>query len=130
MNQYYGWPHYWNMEPMLTVPMARPDMLIDAPESDPHLRSFREVSAYSFAAADREWGSVEDFLADDQTWQIQQLVIASPDWLSRKKVMLATSNVARVSWADRLVSTRLTAAAVEDGPVYDPASVAGAGHKG
>lgn len=86
---------------------------------DPHLRSTREVTGYHIDAADGAIGHVEDFIVDDQTWQINYIVIDTRNWLPGKKVMIAPGRIDRVRWAEKKVYVALQRQAIEHSPEFD-----------
>ena len=67
---------------------------------DPHLRSAREVIGYYVAATDGDIGHVEDLVIDDATWMLPQLVIDTRNWLPGRKVLIDTSRLRSVDWAE------------------------------
>ena len=97
---YYGFPYYWN-GPYLWGPMYYPQ-LPDADQEiveerraeqeeagDLHLRSATKVTGYHIDATDGEIGHVEDFIIDDETWEIRYMVVDARNWLPGKKVLIA-----------------------------------------
>ena len=55
---------------------------------DTHLRSTHEVSGYHVKATGGEIGHVEDFLFDDETWEIRYVIVDTRNWWPAKKVLL------------------------------------------
>ena len=128
MNTYYGWPHYWSIEPIFSAPaLPAPETPPEEPEpalGDPHVRSFKEVSGYRAEASDGEAGQVGDFLTEAGGWAIRSLVVDTGNWLSGKKVLIPVREIASVWWAGKEVRLRLGREQVESSPAYDAASVA------
>jgi hypothetical protein len=56
---------------------------------DMHLRSANNVAGYYIEATDGEIGHVEDFIIDDETWEIRYMVVDIRNWLPGKKVLIA-----------------------------------------
>ncbi len=125
--RYYGWPYYWQGDglwgmsgfPILELP-AKPlpsepaNTSGRSPEStDAHLRSTQAVNGYRIQASDGTIGHVCDFMMDDQSWAISQLVIKTGHRLSGKEVQIPTSQVDRISYEKSTVSVKLTSEAVE-----------------
>ena len=128
---YYGFPYYWN-GPYLWGPMYYPQ-LPDADQEiveerraeqeeagDLHLRSATKVTGYHIDATDGEIGHVEDFIIDDETWEIRYMVVDTRNWLPGKKVLIAPRWIERVSWDDSKVYVNLSREAIGSGPAYDP----------
>jgi len=124
MNLHYGWPHYWSVEPLPLAPVAvemDPSRSEEA-AGDPHLRSLREVSSYSFCNEGGQLGLVDDFVADVENWIVRYLVIATGRHWPRRRVLIGPSWVTRITWADKEVRTALTQADLGNSPEFDPAA--------
>jgi hypothetical protein len=135
-NRYYGYPPYWagsyatGLWGFGALPLAgmRPTLSAREGERPPaptepdeiHLRSGREVAGYRVAATDDKIGHVENFLFEDDSWAIRQLVIDTRDWWPGRHVLVSTDHVERVSWPERSVHLRIARADVERSPEYDP----------
>jgi hypothetical protein len=125
--RYYGWPYYWQGDglwgmsgfPILELP---PKPLPSEPatargpqpeRADAHLRSAQAVNGYHVQASDGMIGHVCDFMMDDQTWAIRQVVIKTGHRFSGKEVQIPTRNVDRISYPDSSLFVNLTREAVE-----------------
>ncbi len=127
---YYSWPYYWDgmygwagwTYPGALATAAPTDRTAVAEQErgDLHLRSSDEVIGYHIQATDEEIGHVEDFLVDDETWQIRYMVVDTSNWWFGKKVLIAPTWIAGVSWAEQKVSVDLLKEAVKDSPQWDP----------
>jgi sporulation protein YlmC with PRC-barrel domain len=128
--RYYGWPYYWQGDglwgmsgfPILELP-AKPLPSEPATASGPrpkradaHLRSTQAVKGYHIQASDGIIGHVCDFMMDDKSWAIGQLVIKTGHRLSGKDVLIPTKNVDRISYEESTVFVSLTMEAVEQSP--------------
>jgi hypothetical protein len=128
--RYYGWPYYWQGDalwgmsgfPILELP---PKSLPGEPASasgpqsertDAHLRSTQAVNGYHLQASDGTIGHVCDFMMDDQSWAIGQVVIKTGHRLSGKEVQIPVNKVDRISWDESKVFVNLTKEAVEQSP--------------
>ena len=138
---YYGWPYYW-YGPAAWGAWAYPNELAAAQtaqaletarqagatatgtqeqeRADPHLRSVKEVTGYRIQATDDEIGHVEDFIADDESWQIRYLVVDTSNWWFGKQVLLARDWIRDVSWLDQKLYVDLTRDQVKGSPAWDP----------
>jgi hypothetical protein len=136
-HRYYGWPYYWQGGgvwgmsgfPILELP---PKPLPDEPataigpqpeRADAHLRNTQAVNGYHLQASDGIIGHVCDFMMDDKSWAIGQLVIKTGHRFSGKEVLTPTSTVARISFDESTVFVNLTKEAVERGSVHHLAPV-------
>ncbi len=127
---YYGWPTYWGSADMWgTSPYIRRDRenwqksIQNQNTQDPHLRSTKAVSGYHIHAVDGEIGHVEDFIIDDETWEILYLIIDTQNWWFGKKVLISTRWIERVSWDESMVFVNLTCESIEQSPEYNPTSL-------
>jgi uncharacterized protein YrrD len=128
--QYYGWPYYWggpsawgwNGEP---APLAftEPPPPREPPESeeglDVRLRSVEEILGYHIAAQDQEIGHVEDFILDEATWTMTDLLVDTRNWWPGKKVLIPHTAIQVVSWIDRAITVNLTREQIQQAPEYD-----------
>ena len=130
--RYYEHPNYWGYSgiwgmgayPGLLTAGNSSELLaedIDVP-GDVHLRSAQEVRGYHIQGTDGEIGHVEDFIVDDQTWEVRYLVVDTSNWLFGKKVLVAPRWASRVSWEEKKVFVDLSQQTIKDGPVWDAAA--------
>jgi hypothetical protein len=68
-------------------------------------------------------GHICDFMMDDQSWAIGQLVIKTGHRFSGKEVQIPTSLVKRISYEKSTVSVNLTSEAVQQSPAPQAAPV-------
>ena len=134
--RYYGWPYYWQGDglwgmsgfPILELPSSAlpsdPTTSSHWPGegADAHLRSTQAVNGYLLQASDGMLGHVCDFMMDDQSWVISQLVIKTGHRLSGKEVEIPASQVSRISWDESAVFIKLSQEAVEHSPAHLVAS--------
>jgi len=134
--RYYGWPYYWQGGglwgmsgfPILELPpkplSGEPATAIGPqPErADAHLRSTQAVDGYHLQASDGIIGHVCDFMMDDKSWAIGQLVIKIGHRLSGKEVLIPTNQVAQISFDESTVFVSLTREAVEQSPAHHVSS--------
>jgi len=130
-HRYYGWPAYWLGDGMwgiggasvLEMPPIFPSQSSAANGAQPkpadaHLRSTQAVSGYHVQAMDGIAGHVCDFLMDDQSWAIGQLVVKIGHRFTGNEVLIPVSQVDRISYDDSAVFVKLTKEAVEKSPAY------------
>jgi hypothetical protein len=141
-HRYYGWPFYWqggSLWGMSGFPIleqrSKPFSGEQAPKAsarregaDAHLRSAKALIGYGVQAQNEAVGHVTDFLLDDTSWAIQNLVIDAGHWLSFKSVLIAPSQTDRISCDESKLFVNLTKEAILHAPAYDPASFGAAEH--
>jgi sporulation protein YlmC with PRC-barrel domain len=131
-HRYYGWPFYWLGDglwgmsgfpilesPAKPLPGGRATASGPQPErADAHLRSTQAVSGYHLQASDGIVGHVCDFMMDDKSWAISQLVIKTGHRFTGKEVQIPISQVDRISYDESTVFVNLTKEAVEQSPAH------------
>jgi len=136
-NQYYGYPPYWGYSgiwgmgdsPALLamkkeeVAAARTAEKSEKRSYDIHLRSTNEVRGYDIQGTDEAIGHVEDFIMDDETWEVRYLVIDTSNWWFGKKVLVAPQWASRISWEKKVVYVEMSRDSIKNSPVYDPSLV-------
>jgi len=124
--RYYALPFYWQggglwgMGSFPVMPLA-PDYLPSEPaqasegpqRADSHLRSTQAVNGYALQATDGTIGHVCDFMVDDRSWAIDQLVIKIGHRFSGKEVSIPTGKVHLISYEKSTVFVSLSSVAVE-----------------
>lgn len=129
---YYGYPYYWGY-PGVWGMAAYPGLLADRgwngtptiqqtadAAGDAHLRSASELRGYHIQGTDETIGHVEDFIVDDETWQVRYLVIDTSNWWFGKKVLVAPHWAKSISWADRMVHVDMSRDAIKNSPEWNP----------
>ena len=129
--RYYGWPYYWQGGalwgmsgfPILELPAeALPSEPATSGDrypgqgADAHLRSTHAVNGYHVEGSNGTIGHVCDFMMDDQSWAIRQLVIKTGHRFSGKEVQILTSTVDRISYDESTVFVNLSTEAIEQNP--------------
>ena len=130
--RYYGWPFYWQGDglwgmsgfPILELP-AKPlpgepasPLGAQLKSADAHLCSTQAVKGYNLQATDGIIGHVGDFMMDDQSWAISQLVIKTGHRFSGKEVQIPANQVDRISYDESTVFVHMTKEAVEQSPEH------------
>ena len=107
MREYFGWPAYWDT----VVDKVFPPNLIPAGREFPvhttednHLRSAEDVIGYEVWASDGVVGCLESFVVDDAVWHIGYLDVKTGEGLQSRSVLVPTSWVKSISWADHQVN--------------------------
>jgi hypothetical protein len=126
---YYGYPYYWT-GPYLWGPVRYPQVPDGEQQivadrgaeregtGDLHLRSAAAVTGYHVEAVSGEIGHVEDFIIDDESWEIRYMVVDAHHWLPGKRVLIAPRWIERVSWDNSKVYINLSREVIQSGPEY------------
>ena len=86
--RYYGYPYYWGYTGLWGMG-AYPSWLAAGSwsgaahvedDTDIHLRSANEVRGYHIQGSDDAIGHIDDFVLDDETWEVRYLVIDTSNW--------------------------------------------------
>ncbi len=128
MINYYQWPVYWDpgmgnfpVPDLVPVPDENKENdQEDKPKGDPNLRSCNEIIDYDVKAIEDNIGHIDDFIIDDETWQIHYLVVDTGKWLlSGDKFLLFPNWISRIDWTDSSVYVDLAKDIIEKSPKYD-----------
>lgn len=88
--------------------------------SEPHLCSTKMLTGMHIQCADsHSLGHVEDFLVDDQTWCVRDLVIDTRNWLPGKRVLIEPALVKSIDWEDREIFLFQPRDQIEHRPAYE-----------
>ncbi|MDD3139473.1 MAG: PRC-barrel domain-containing protein [Lachnospiraceae bacterium] len=88
-----------------------------------HLRSSHTVSGYSIQALDDKIGHVDDFIINDETWEIQYLVIDTKNWLPGRNILISIKWIESVSWDESKVFVNLSRDEIKKSPEYTEESI-------
>ncbi|HEV2304482.1 MAG TPA: PRC-barrel domain-containing protein, partial [Candidatus Acidoferrales bacterium] len=75
---------------------------------------------YHINATDGEIGHLEDFLFDDETWEIRYAIVDTKNWWPGKKILLRPQWIERVSWAKREIYAKLSRENIQKAPAWNP----------
>lgn len=126
--RHYGYPYYWGYSGIWGLG-AFPGLLTTGrledvpPESafkpgDAHLRSASEVRGYHIQGVDEAIGHVEDFIVDDESWEIRYLVVNTSNWWLGKNVLVSPRWATRISWEEGKVYLGMSRQAVKNCPEW------------
>ncbi|MGZ3788182.1 MAG: hypothetical protein ACXVLQ_06640 [Bacteriovorax sp.] len=122
---FYNWPYYWDdmgifgIDPRAKLNENKSKSKQSNTKQDPHLRSCRIVSGYSIEAENTRVGHVEDFLIEDETWTIQNLLVHKKTlWPNRPK-MIDTKSIDSVDWFSRSIELAMTKKEIESSPEFE-----------
>jgi hypothetical protein len=126
LNEHYGWMPYWAETDYHDISESSREVVsgLSADEetaADSHLFSTLEMIDYTVHALDGEKALVEDFIVDTEDWVIYYLVAEIGEPGDRRRVLLSTDWVSRISREEERVYTDLSVSMIEGSPEYDPA---------
>ena len=101
---------------------ASPNIDPDLPvlrQNEPTIRSDEEIRGYKVQGSDEAIGHVEDFIVDDETWQVRYLVIDTSNWWFGKKVLVAPQWTSSISRADGIIHVAMTRQAIKASPEWN-----------
>ena len=123
--EHYGLPSYWGGDYRWEI---TPDIVRDSAKQlklskdenvgDAHLRSTDEVSGYRIYAHDGVIGHIEDYIIDDETWEVRYLVIDTQNLWPGKKVLLSPFWMESISWQEQKAFVKLARNAIKESPEY------------
>lgn len=111
--KYYNWPIYRKAEELGS------EISRNKEKGDSHLRSTEEVMGYHIKVVDGEVGHIEDFIIDDEKWNIKYIAVDTRNWLPRKKVVILPKWIERIDWAASKVYACLLKDKIKTSPEYD-----------
>ena len=105
MHEYYDVIDYWIKSGFGIDSIIPPgtDYAV-SPNEDPHLRSVVDLSNYEVWATDGEIGRLNGFVMDDMNWHFGFLDVNAGNWLHNRSVLVPTSWIESISWANRRVN--------------------------
>jgi sporulation protein YlmC with PRC-barrel domain len=142
LHNYYGWPKY--RSPIPPVTGAPPKIVEESvtsfdpqstqanvvkesermrqPQGDANLRIATEVVGYKLVGKDGYLGKVDDFILDDNTWNVRYLVLDtnSKEKLEGKKTLIAPLWIHGIRHTKAKINIDLEKKDVENSPVFDP----------
>ena len=77
------------------------------------------MKGYHLQASDGIVGHVCDFMMDNESWAISQIVVKTGHRFTGKEVLIPTSKISRISYEESTVLVNLTKEAVEQSPAHD-----------
>ncbi len=136
--RHYALPVYWRngfyagptgMSPFTPVvdkkTMKEDNDSVKQYKGDAHLRSSKKVKGYHIHADDGEIGHVEDYIVDDEKWNICFLIVDTHNWLHGRKVLIMPRWINRINFDESKVYVNLSKESIKDSPVFDPSKPIG-----
>ena len=127
LHQFYNWPPYWTGVGGMFPPPPLPPVIEEVvpaepiPVTDPttHFGSVKETLDYSVLATDGEIGHLDDFLADEEKWQIRYAVVHERKLLHGKKFLLPVEVLQEISWVDGAARVNVPQERIKNSPQFD-----------
>jgi uncharacterized protein YrrD len=88
-------------------------------KGDAHLRSTKEVKDYHIHADDGEIGHVDDYIVDDEKWNICFLIADTHNWLHGRKVLIMPRWINRIDYDESKVYANLSKESIKNSPLFD-----------
>jgi hypothetical protein len=127
---HYEYPPYWGYTgqwgigayPGLLASARWKDAPAQRPEesNDVHLRSAKQIRGYHIEGTDAAIGHLDDFIIDDETWEVRYLVVDTRNWWLDKKVLVAPHWANRISWTEAKVFVDMSRQEIKDSPEWSP----------
>jgi len=132
---YYDYPFYWpgsgiwpelgydlayyaNFKNRVTTDSENSQIKNEIKNEDQHLRTVKEIKSYLLEATDGLFGHVEDFVIDDDTWELRYLVVDTINWWPSKSVILSTQWVRDIVWSESKIVLDLSKEKIKNSPAY------------
>lgn len=104
MEEYWGKLVYWVSAELEGGPLIPTGMRYPvSTKEDPDLRSAWDLLGYEVWANDGDLGRLEGFIKDENSWHLGYLDVKGGGWLLDRSVLIPTSSIESVSWANRRV---------------------------
>jgi sporulation protein YlmC with PRC-barrel domain len=132
---YYAWNGYWGggfyvqPDPFMDILPSKEDRereedsFCTLSKIDPNLRSTRELAGYRIHATDGDIGHVEDFIVDEDRWDIRYIVIDTRNWLPGRRVVVSPQWIKKVDWENSKVFVDISCDSVKKSPKYTPSEL-------
>ncbi len=125
LHNYYEWPFYWEGAGLAAYPLAQmasdvnEKLTAQEDQNDPHLHSFSDLVGYTLQARDGEIGKVDDFIVEDENWNVDYLVVETGGLLDNRKVLVSPSWVKDVQWVESRLLIDLARETIKNSPEYN-----------
>jgi uncharacterized protein YrrD len=137
-NNYYALPVYWSGAglwgtamypgtmthmgytapgPVLGRTLPEYESVKAETEMDTHLRSCEEVKGYNINTTDGEIGHIDDFIMEQESWNLRYFTVDTGGFLSSgKKVVISNLWIQSISWNQKMVVVDLPTKKIEEAP--------------
>lgn len=116
--KYLQLQYYWTSGGPL--PRQVPQKEIDESNLGTSLRSYNEVKGYTIQTLEREFGKLDDFIAETNTWEIFYIIVDTSIWLPlSRKVILDIGVIENISYKKEVVKLNIHEDLLKQAPEYD-----------
>ncbi len=130
---HYQWENYWgsgffgggSLGGGIPFPLIDKEVFTETDKKknhkndDIHLRSTGTVTNYQVHATNGDIGHVNDFIIDDETWQIKFIVVDTHNWFGGKKVLIKVEDIKKIDWMEDKFFLDITTSAVEKSKLFE-----------
>ncbi len=128
IHKYYNWVPYWDGDfvtspsPLIMENIVDEKKMAEFEEKIKNvtLRSVKEVNGYKIKAKDGQIGHIDDFIVEDDNWDIRYIVVDAGTFLHGRKVLLSPQWVGEIDWASGTVEADMTIDQVKSSPEFNP----------
>ena len=82
-------------------------------------RNAKSLTGFAVGATDGEFGKVDEFYFDDETWTIRYLIVKTGGWLSGRRVLISPSALQKPDWENETLPVNLTKEQIKNSPDID-----------
>jgi hypothetical protein len=82
-------------------------------------RNVKNLVGFSMGATDGEFGKVDEFYFDDETWTIRYLIVKTGGWLFGRKVLISPTALKEPDWESKIFPVNLTKEQIKNSPDID-----------
>ena len=128
---HYSWKGYWESGfyaqgvGEIKEVSHIPQNVKGRPAVDLHLRATSYVTGFHVHGTDGELGHICNFVIDDRTWKVLNLVVDTGHLPGGNKVLVAVDHIMQMQWKDSEVYLNETKADIEKSLVFEPAAFSG-----
>lgn len=127
LHRHHSWGFYWEnfifvhekaAEKVKVNPITEDLYAVDNSVYDIHLQSALKVSGYHIHAIGGEIGHLNDYIIDDQTWKITDVIVDTHKFTGGKKVVVNVTHVDALNWSVYEVFLDISVNDVKNSPEY------------
>lgn len=128
---HYSWKGYWESGfyaqgvGEIKEVSKIPQNVKGLPAVDLHLRATSYVTGFHVHGTDGELGHICNFVIDDRTWKVLNLVVDTGHLPDGKKVLVAVDHIIQMEWSDFEVYLSETKADIEKSAVFESSAFSG-----
>jgi hypothetical protein len=125
---HYSWKGYWESgfyaQGVGEIKEVRniPQNVRSGGAVDLHLRATSYVTGFHVHGTDGEFGYICNFVIDDRTWKMLNLVVDTGHLPVGKKVLVAVDHIIQLQWNDSEIYLNETKTDIEKSAVFEPSA--------